>query len=85
MPTPAGKPKIGERISYGVPLPMNNWKPEIRYGTVVARGTGDYWTLYVRWDGVERAPRPSFQYGKDVDMMLDAAYALKQGWLKVIG
>jgi hypothetical protein len=86
MPTPTGLPKTGERVSYGIPLPSNNWKPDLMYGTVVERGTGSYWTLYVRWDPEYRtlAHRGS-SLGRDVEMMVDASYALKQGWLKVIG
>jgi len=86
MPTPTGLPKAGERISFGQPLPSNNWKPTLMYGTVVARGTGDFWTLYVRWDPEFRRPgHRGSHMGRDVEMMVDAAYHLKNGHIKVIG
>lgn len=73
MPTPTGLPKAGERVAFSLSLPPD-WKREWRYGTVVRRSGGGYWALYVRWDDSNR----------DVEMMVDAAYHLAQGNLKVI-
>lgn len=83
MPTATGLPKAGERISLVVPGEWNDWSLETprEFGRVVERGRGDYWTLYVRWD------KPHFSggstRGRDVDMLVDAAYYLSRGWLRI--
>lgn len=84
MPTPKGLPKKGERVMLQIKLP-GEIAPEPRYGTVVSRGTGDYWTLYVRWDDQRVGDRMKEAYGQPgVTMMVDAAYQLRMGWLKIV-
>lgn len=84
MPTPTGLPKKGERVKYQQVI--FGEKGKARYGTVVDRTPGEYWTLYVRWDEELPGDRSKWAYGQPgVTMMVDAAYALSQGWLVVIG
>lgn len=84
MPTAGGKPQAGERVMFQQTLPgVEPHSP--RYGTVVKRGTGDYWTLYVRWDDERPGDRMKQAHGQPgVTMMIDAAYNLAKGWLRVI-
>lgn len=82
MPTASGLPRKGDRVSLGIPMPENNWKPERNYGTVVERGRGDYWALYVRWDEQRQGQRGSTR-GRDVELLVDATYFFSQGWLRI--
>ena len=84
MPTPSGKPKKGDRIRFQVTL---YGKPtmEPRYGTVVERSTGDYYALYVRFDKELPGDRQRWASGRPgVHMLVDAAYALSQGWITFV-
>lgn len=67
MPTKGGLPKKGDRVAWqphGVPYPAT--------GTVVERGSGEYWSLAVRYDETGR-----------IHNNVDAAYYWRVGWLKL--
>lgn len=68
MPTPTGKPKVGERVRvYDV-----RDRSKFADGVVIQRSDGSYWTLQVQFDG---SARP---------MLVEAAWLASRGALEVL-
>lgn len=66
MPTPTGLPKVGEKWQMASTLPPD-WETERVVVTILARGTGSYWSVRVRLpDG-------------QVRLWVDASYSLTKG------
>lgn len=71
MPTPTGRPKVGEVWELNIPIPDMETVPQ--RVVVLERSGGDYWSLRVyRTDGTR-------------DLWVDCAYWVQMGWLKYIG
>jgi hypothetical protein len=66
MPTPTGKPKAGERITW------RGNDGSVRHGTVTQRTSGEYYSLYILWDGTSQ-PK----------LVVDAPFWLSRGNLRV--
>jgi len=76
MPTPAGKPKVGERVRIHVVLPGDKNPIEPRYGTVTRRGNGFSWCLWVKWDYRGRAAPPA--------ILTEAGWYMDKGYLTIV-
>ena len=71
MPTPTGKPRVGERVRWEPPEPEHHGKP--RDGMVVTRYDGIVWGLKILWDG-DLIP----------SIMPEAGYYMEKGWMRNI-
>lgn len=82
MPTPAGKPRVGEVWSYQVEV-LGKHGPKAQF-VVLSRSGGDYWSMTVA-DPIPPLDLDGRPSGFTSRIVVDGAYALKQGWLKYVG
>lgn len=69
MPTPGGKPKVGEKILH-VPSGIK--------GTVLRRSDGLSWSLYVRWEDPTPGVMPAQGW------ITEAQWWMERGTIKVV-
>ncbi len=71
MPTPTGKPRVGERVRF---FHKKDGEKTATDGTVTGRSDGMLWSFHVRVDG-ERRDR----------IITEAQWMIDHGYLKVLG
>lgn len=71
MPTPTGRPKVGERVY------VKTRGHGGSYGTVLARSSGLAWSLKIQWDD-------KFPDGRDISTIHEAGHYMDMGWITIV-